>query len=260
VLKARSLAHPTRAPTPTGGPGVAACTLARTGERGARAANLRTMERAQALRILRRLATRARVEMGNAGATDPGTGEVFGALTLEEAVDCGRATVGVHTYGVCTVRVGRGERGRVSIGAYCSIAEGVELLLGGNHRVDWVSTYPFRVVWDLPGALTDGHPRPEPDTEIGSDVWIGTKAMILPGVKIGHGAVIGARAVVTRDVRPYTVVGGVPARELRRRFTDEQIEGLLALRWWEWPEERVRANVDLLSSPDVDALLASVSQ
>jgi chloramphenicol O-acetyltransferase type B len=215
------------------------------------------MERAQAQRILRRLARRARVEMGNAGATDPDTGEVFGALTLEEAVACGRATVGAHTYGVCTVHVGRGERGRAHLGSYCSIAVGVELLLGGNHRTDWVSTYPFRVLWDLPGALSDGHPRPEPDIEIGSDVWIATKAMIMPGVKIGHGAVIGARALVTSDVRPYAVVGGVPAREIRRRFSDEQVDGLLALRWWEWPEERVRASVDLLSSPDVDALLAS---
>lgn len=198
--------------------------------------------------------------MGNAGATDPDTGEVFGSLTLEEARACGRATVGAHTYGVCTIHVGRGEGARVRVGSYCSIAVGVEIVIGGNHRPDWVSTYPFRVLWGLPGALNDGHPRPEPDIEIGSDVWIGTKAMILPGVKIGHGAVIGARAVVTKDVRPYAVVGGVPARELRRRFSDEQIEGLLALRWWEWPEERVRANVDLLSSPDVDALLGVASK
>jgi acetyltransferase-like isoleucine patch superfamily enzyme len=218
------------------------------------------MERAQAQRILRRVVRRARVEMGNAGATDQATGEVFGALTLEEAVACGRATVGAHTYGVCTVHVGQGERARAHFGSYCSIAVGVELLLGGNHRADWVSTYPFRVLWNLPGALSDGHPRPEPDIEIGSDVWIGTKAMVMPGVKIGHGAVIAARALVTRDVRPYAIVGGVPAREIRRRFSDEQIEGLLALRWWEWPEERVRASLDLLSSPDVDALLAGAER
>jgi chloramphenicol O-acetyltransferase type B len=217
--------------------------------------SLLTMERAQAQRILRRLARRAKVEMGNAGATDPDTGQVVGALALEEAVACGRATVGAHTYGVCTVDVGRGERGRAYLGSYCSIGVGVELLLGGNHRTDWVSTYPFRVHWDLPRALRDGHPRPEPDIEIGSDVWIGTEAMIMPGVKIGHGAVIGARALVTRDVRPYAVVEGVPAREIRRRFSDEEVDGLLVVRWWEWPEERVRASVDLLSSPDIIALV-----
>jgi acetyltransferase-like isoleucine patch superfamily enzyme len=144
-------------------------------------ASLLPMERAQALRILRRLASRARVEMGNAGATDPDTGEVFGALTLGEAVACGRATVGAHTYGVCTVHVGRGERGRAHLGSYCSIAVGVELLLGGNHRTDWVSTYPFRGLWGLPGALSDGHPRPEPDIEIGSDVSIGTKKVFQNG-------------------------------------------------------------------------------
>jgi chloramphenicol O-acetyltransferase type B len=214
------------------------------------------MERGQALRVLRRVASRTRIAIGDAGATDPATGEVFGSLTLQEAVDCGRATKGEHTYGECTVRVGQGERARVRIGDYCSIAVGVEFSLGGNHRLDWVSTYPFRVLWGLPGALTDGHPRPEDDTEVGNDVWIGTQALIMPGVKIGDGAVIGARAIVTHDVRPYAVVGGVPAREIKRRFSDEQIEALLDLRWWDWPEERVRAHVEQLSSPDVTALLA----
>jgi acetyltransferase-like isoleucine patch superfamily enzyme len=215
------------------------------------------MEAGQALRILRRLTTWARVSIGEAGATDPLTGELFGALKLSEAVAGGRATVGPHTYGECTVHVGRGERARLRIGDYCSIAEGVEFLLGGNHRVDWVSTYPFRVLWGMPGALTDGHPREEQDVEIGNDVWIGTQALIFPGVKVGDGAVIAARALVTNDVRPYAVVGGTPARELRRRFSDEQIEALLALRWWSRPEEWVRSHVELLNSPDVDALLAA---
>jgi chloramphenicol O-acetyltransferase type B len=214
------------------------------------------MEPGQALRILRRIVRRARVEIGDAGATDPMTGEVFGALTLREAVACGRATVGAHTYGECAVHVGRGERGRVHVGAYCSIAVGAEFIVGGNHRVDWVSTYPFRVLWGMEGAWADGHPRPEQDTQVGNDVWIGRQALIFPGVRIGDGAVIAARAVVTGDVRPYAIVGGVPAREIRRRFSDEQVEALLALRWWEWPEERVRSHVELLSSPNVDALLA----
>jgi acetyltransferase-like isoleucine patch superfamily enzyme len=214
------------------------------------------MERGQALRIIRRIAGRTRTAIGDAGATDPVTGLLFGSLTLAEAADCGRATVGLHTYGEATVNVGRGERASVHIGAYCSIAAGVEFFVGGNHRPDWVSTYPFRVIWGLPDAWTDGHPRPERDIEVGSDVWIGSQAMILPGVRIGDGAVIGARALVTRDVRPYAIVGGVPAREIRRRFDDEQVEKLLALRWWDWPEERIRASVDLLSSPDVGRLLA----
>jgi chloramphenicol O-acetyltransferase type B len=214
------------------------------------------MERRQAQRVLRRVVGRTRGAIGSAGAIDPVTGELFGALTPNEAVGCGRATVGPHTYGDFRINVGRGERARVDIGDYCSIAFGVKFVVGGNHRPDWVSTFPFRVLWGMPGAWTDGHPRPEGDITVGSDVWIGAEALILPGVKIGDGAVIGTRAVVTRDVRPYAIVGGIPAREIRRRFSDEQVEALLKLRWWDWPEERVREHVDLLCAPDVDALLA----
>jgi chloramphenicol O-acetyltransferase type B len=199
---------------------------------------------------------RTRAEIGNAGATDPCTGELFGALNAEEARASGRATVGRHTYGAFTVNVGRGERARVHIGAFCSIAVGVEFVVGGNHRPDWVSTYPFKVLWGMPGAWEDGHPRPESDIEVGNDVWIGAQALILPGVKIGDGAVIGARAVVTKDVRPYAIAAGVPAREVRRRFEDEQVDALIELRWWDWPEEKLREHVDLLCSPQVDALRA----
>jgi acetyltransferase-like isoleucine patch superfamily enzyme len=214
------------------------------------------MERAQALRILRRILERAQAAIGDAGAIDPITGEMFGALNPREAIASGRATVGAHTGCGFKLYVGRGERAHLRIGAYSSIATDSVFTLGGNHRPDWVSTFPFRVLWDMPGAWTDGHPRPEDDIVVGSDVWIGSEALILPGVKIGDGAVVGARAVVTRDVRPYAIVVGVPAREVRRRFSDEQVQALLDLRWWEWPVERIRANVDLLCAPDVDALLA----
>jgi len=200
---------------------------------------------------------RIRYEIGDAGQTDPLTGELVGTLTAREAMECGRATVGPHTYGDFKIRSGRGDTARLTIGDYCSIAVGVEFALGGNHRADWVSTYPFRVLWGLPGAWTDGHPRPERDTVVGNDVWIGTGVLVLPGVSIGDGAVVGARAIVARDVAPYAIVVGNPAREVRRRFSSEQIEALLALRWWDWPEEKVRAHIDLLSAVDVDALLAA---
>lgn len=185
------------------------------------------------------------------------TGDRFGALTADEAIAAGRANVGRHSYGSFLVHAGRSDRARLRIGSFCSIARGVEFVVGGNHRGDWVSTYPFRVMWDMPEAFVDGHPRPEADIEVGNDVWIGMQALILPGAKIGDGAIVGARAVVTGEVRPYAIVGGVPARELRRRFTDEQVERLLELRWWEWPEERIKASVDMLCSPDVDRLLES---
>lgn len=218
------------------------------------------MNIARGRRLLRRSLDRLRQEAVDAGVEDPLTGGLFGALDARTAIASGRASIGRHTYGAFTVRTGPGERGRVRIGAYCSIAEQVEFAVGGNHRVDWVSTYPFRVRLGLPGAFTDGHPRPERDIEVGNDVWIGAQALILAGVRIGDGAVIGARAVVTRDVRPYAIVAGVPARELRRRFSDRQVQALLEARWWEWPEETVRSHVDLLCSPDVDGLLAAAER
>lgn len=219
-----------------------------------------SVERNQAKRLWRRIVTGARREIGNAGATDPVTGRIFGALNEREAVESGRASVGHHTYGSFVVNVGRGEQGNVRIGAYCSIAHGVEFTVGGNHRVDWISTYPFRVLWNMPGAWLDGHPRAERDIEVGNDVWIGAQALIFPGVKIGDGAVVATRAVVTREVRPYAIVAGMPAREVRRRFSDEGIEALLDLRWWDWPEEQVQAHVDLLCSEDLPALLAAAAR
>ena len=214
------------------------------------------MTRRGALRAARRLGRRALQAVAQAAVEDPATGERWGALEPHEAIASGRALVGAHTYGDYRVRVGPGEPARLQIGAYCSIGAGAQFSIGGNHRTDWVSTYPFRVRWAMPGAYADGHPPPERDIVVGSDVWIGSEALILPGVTIGDGAVVGARAVVARDVRPYAIVVGSPAREVRRRFGDEHVQALLELRWWDWPEERGRANVELLCSPDVEALIA----
>mgnify|MGYP001250008780 CR=1 FL=1 len=155
--------------------------------------------------------------------------------------------IGRGSYGELTVS-DFGDGGRLFMGAYCSTARGSKVLLGGGHRTDWVTTYPFCV---LEPALSDvtGHPVTRGDVVIGNDVWIGTDAMILSGVTIGDGAVIMARAVVTRDVAPYAIVGGMPARETGKRFDDATIARLLALRWWDWPHERiVRAGRHLLNS------------
>jgi acetyltransferase-like isoleucine patch superfamily enzyme len=207
---------------------------------------------ARLLRAYDRLRLRAGLDRGR----DPLTGRPTGMLSGREAVAAGWATIGQGTYGRFTVNVGPGDRAHLTIGAYTSIAEGVEFVLGGNHRPDWVSTYPFRVRFDLPGAYDDGHPRPEADMRIGSDVWLGRDAMVAPGVAVGDGAVVGARAIVTRDVRPYAIVVGAPAREIRRRFDDERVEALLRIRWWTWPEPEIRDRVHLLSSGDVDAFIA----
>lgn len=98
------------------------------------------------------------------------------------------------------------------------------------------------------------------DIVVGNDVWIGYEAVIMSGVKIGDGAVVGTRAVVTKDVPPYTIVGGVPAKPIRRRFDDEIIDKLLALRWWDWDEDRIKRNISAIQSGDLNAISLSPSK
>jgi acetyltransferase-like isoleucine patch superfamily enzyme len=179
------------------------------------------------------------------------------ARTSEEDVfDIGeRLTMDRYTYGNPRVRWYAGDTGCVRIGAFCSLADDVVMTVGGNHPHDWPSTYPFRIKLGLPGAYTDGHPTLSRDIEIGSDVWIGREARILAGVHIGHGAVVGAYAVVSKDVRPYAIVVGNPAREVRRRFTDDQVDAMLEIAWWEWHEDTIIENIDYLSQPNVDEFI-----
>ena len=176
---------------------------------------------------------------------------------LQELRDAGIVVMGRYSYGNPRVRTFVGDSSRVLIGSFVSIADGVEFIPGGNHRVDWVSTYPFRWNFKLPGALEDGHPASKGDIVVGNDVWLGTGARILSGVTIGDGAVVGAGAVVSRDVRPYSIVVGNPAREASRRFDDEQVEALQRIRWWDWPLPRILERVPLLCSADVSALIAA---
>lgn len=166
----------------------------------------------------------------------------------------GLLSVGRHTFFLPEVLVWRDHEGaptggRVEIGAFCMIAERVRVYTGGNHRIDWVSTFAHRVHFGLPGAFRDGHPSSRGDVVIGNDVWIGSGATILSGVRIGHGAVVGAEAVVGSDVRPYAVVAGNPAREIKRRFDDDTVQELLLMAWWDWPDEMIRSKVDILCAP-----------
>jgi acetyltransferase-like isoleucine patch superfamily enzyme len=164
--------------------------------------------------------------------------------------------IGEFTYGRPKVRFP--ELGRkLIIGRYCSIADKVEILLGGNHRVDWVTTYPFSALMDLwPSAprAKDYHTS-RGDVAIGHDVWLGSGAIIMSGVTIGNGAVVAAHALVTKDVPPYAIVGGVPAKVIKFRHTEEQREELLRIRWWDWPREDIREAAPLLSSPEVDRFI-----
>ena len=141
---------------------------------------------------------------------------------------------------------------RLTIGRFCSIACGAKFLFNSaNHALGSLSTYHFPIFFEEWGLPVEDIPRAwdnKGDIVVGNDVWIGFEAVILAGVTIGDGAVIGARAVVTRDVPPYTIVGGVPARAIRKRFPDSVIERLLALRWWDWPPERIAANLEAIQS------------
>ena len=146
---------------------------------------------------------------------------------------------------------------RLVIGSFCSIGTGASFIMAGNqgHRHDWISTFPFFFLPDRPefAGARNGY-LPMGDTVIGHDVWIGSEAIVMPGVRIGDGAVIGTRAVVTRAVEPYAIVAGNPARTIRRRFDAAGIALLLEMRWWDWPETALRDAMPLLTDGDVGAL------
>ena len=129
--------------------------------------------------------------------------------------------------------------------------------MAGNqgHRNDWISTFPFFWMPDVSAfeGARNGF-QAGGDTVIGSDVWIGSEAVIMPGVRIGHGAVIGTRALVARDVEPYTIVGGNPAKPIRKRFDDARIAMLLEMQWWDWTDAQLQPAMPLLTSGDVEAL------
>lgn len=148
---------------------------------------------------------------------------------------------------------------RLVIGSFCSIGSGAAFIMAGNqgHRNDWISTFPFFWMSEVP-AFTDAENGylPAGDTIVGNDVWIGSEAIIMPGVRIGDGAVIGTRALVTRDVEPYAIVGGNPAKLIRKRFDETDIAILLELKWWEWTEDQLHEVMPILTSGKIHALHA----
>lgn len=157
---------------------------------------------------------------------------------------------GKHTYGNPTLR---GTGNNVTIGNYCSIAEGVILDGGFSHSTKNISTYPFHAwhpeLHNLPSNIVI-----KGDIEIGSDVWLGEGCVVMSGVKIGHGAVIGMRAIVSKDVPPYAIVVGAPQYILRMRFDSDRIEKLLKLAWWDKSDEEVISIAHLLQDSDIEKL------
>lgn len=139
---------------------------------------------------------------------------------------------------------------RLIIGKFCSIACGAKFIFNSaNHKMKSLSTYPFPLFfeeWDLDKKDVADSWDNKGDIVIGNDVWIGYEAVIMSGVTIGDGAIIGTRAVVTKDVPPYTIVGGIPAKQIRKRYSDETIDTLLKIQWWNWSKEKIRENIEVI--------------
>lgn len=166
-------------------------------------------------------------------------------------------TIGEYTYGKPQVLF-KNSGHKLFIGKFCSIAEDVKIFLGGNHRTDWITTYPFN---SLPEYFPEsnkikGHPASKGDVEIGNDVWIGRGAMVLSGVSVGNGAVIGAGAVVSSNVGAYEIWAGNPARFIKKRFSDEEIDALQKIKWWDWEINKIKANTHLLCNNDIKELMS----
>lgn len=148
---------------------------------------------------------------------------------------------------------------KLIIGKFCSIACGAKFIFNSaNHTLSSLSTYPFPIFFEEWGLnikdVADAWDN-KGDIIIGNDVWIGYEAVIMAGVTVGDGAIIGTRAVVTKDVPPYTIVGGVPAKPIRKRFDNEALDELLKIRWWDWPEEKIARNIQAIQSGCLKQLL-----
>ena len=161
--------------------------------------------------------------------------------------------IGEYSYGKPSVQQW-GNDGKLTIGKYCSIAGNVKILLGGNHRTDWVTTYPFNVLTSEYRDI-NGHPSTRGDVVIGNDVWIGQDCHIISGVKIGNGACIATGSLVAKDVPDYAIVGGNPAKLIKMRFSDVDIKSLLEISWWNWDKEKVHAEIPYMLSGDISAFI-----
>jgi acetyltransferase-like isoleucine patch superfamily enzyme len=175
--------------------------------------------------------------------------------------------IGRHTYGTEHIKIRRWNEMKkqydLHIGNFCSIADDLEIFLGGNHYTNLVSSYPFGLVKNnifTNAKLIESNPnlngsQCKGDVIIGSDVWIGSHVTIMSGVKIGDGAVIAANSHIVKNVPPYAIVGGNPAKVIKYRFSGTQIEKLLTIQWWEWSDEKINETLVYILSENIDEFI-----
>jgi acetyltransferase-like isoleucine patch superfamily enzyme len=166
---------------------------------------------------------------------------------------------GKYTYGVPNIFWGN-ENAKLVVGNFCSIAHNVNIYLGGNHNIGWVTTYPFGHIHQrkFNNFNGDGHPSTKGDVIIGNDVWIGDNVTIMSGVTIGDGTVISNNSHVIKNCEPYSLIGGNPAQLIKYRFTPVQIEKLLEIKWWHWDDEKINVFTPLLCNSNIDEFIKSV--
>ena len=162
--------------------------------------------------------------------------------------------IGKHTYGTQNLNLFYSDKNIIQIGNFCSIASNITVFLGGNHRHDRVTTFPFGHIHQniFNNFDGEGHPSSKGNIIIGNDVWIGQNTTIMSGITIGDGSVIANNSHVIKDVDPYSIIGGNPAKFIKYRFTKEQIVKLLEIKWWNWEDEKINRFLPLLCNDNID--------
>lgn len=171
----------------------------------------------------------------------------------EDSIKDKNLKIGDFTYGIPKIYIWN-DKYHVVIGKFCSISKNVQIIVDGNHRTDWITTYPFgNILEDIPKNPCEAMGKG--NIIIGNDVWIGMDVTILPGIKVGDGAVIGAGSMVTKNIKDYEIVAGNPARHVRYRFDKNQIKQLKKIRWWDWPIEKIKDEINMLESTDIEKFI-----
>lgn len=177
---------------------------------------------------------------------------LFGFYYTRDLLPQYKNNIGKYTYGLPKIYKLE-STSQLQIGKFCSIANDVKIFLDGEHEINNISTYPFGYFKDFK-TQKRYVTKSKGKVIIGNDVWIGNGVTILSGVNIGDGAVIGACSLITKNIEPYTIVGGIPAKTIKKRFDDKTIEKLLKIKWWNWSDEKIQKNVEILLSKNLDKL------